>query len=62
MMSRIDPKLLRLLTVLAAVGLYVGAAYLPVELQSYVRETGAMLIGWQGLRRAGDLEPEPTAP
>lgn len=52
-----DPKLLRLLTVLGAVALYVGATYLPGDVQSVVREVGALLLGWAGLRRPGDLGP-----
>lgn len=52
-----DPKLLRLLTVLGAVALYVGAMYLPGDAQSVVREAAAVLLGWAGLRRPGDLGP-----
>jgi hypothetical protein len=53
-----DPKLIRLLTVLGAVALYVGASYLPTEVQSVVREAGALVLGWAGLRRPGDLGPD----
>lgn len=52
-----DPKLLKLLTVLAAVGLYVGASYLPADVQGFVREAASMVFGWAALRRPGDLEP-----
>lgn len=52
-----DPKLIKLLTVIAAVALYAGASYLPPEVQSFVREAAAALFGGVTLRRPGDLGP-----
>lgn len=54
-----DPRLVKGLTMLVAVALYVGVGWLPVEVAGHLREAAALLIGWQGLRRPGDLEPLP---
>lgn len=54
-----DPRLVKGLTMLVAVALYVGASWLPGDIASHLREAAALLVGWQGLRRPGDLEPLP---
>jgi hypothetical protein len=53
-----DPKIVKLVSLVAAVALYVAADYLvDPGLAVHLREVAAMLFGAQGFRRAGDLEP-----
>jgi hypothetical protein len=54
-----DPRLVKGLTMLVAVALYVGAQWLPGDIAGHIREAATLLIGWQGLRRPGDLEHIP---
>jgi hypothetical protein len=42
-----------------ALVLYAASPWLPVEIAGHLREAAALLIGWQGLRRPGDLGPLP---
>jgi len=48
-----DPKLLNLLTVMCAIGVYVGVAFVPGDM-SFAREAAMLMAGWAGLRRYGD--------
>ena len=48
-----DPKVFNLITVLCAVGILVGTAFVPGDM-SLVREAAAVMLGWAGLRRYGD--------
>jgi hypothetical protein len=54
-----DPRLIKGLTMVAAIVLYVGAGYVPVDVGAHLREAAMLLFGWQGLRRHGDLGPLP---
>ena len=52
-----DPRLIKGLTMLAALVIYVGSQWLPEDVAGHLREAAMLLIGWQGMRRPGDLEP-----
>jgi hypothetical protein len=52
-----DPRLIKGLTVLAGIAVYVAASYLPADQAEYVRQLVALLVGGQTIRRAGDLGP-----
>lgn len=54
-----DPRMIKGLTMLLAVALYVGSQWVPADLAGHIREAAMLLIGWQGIRRPGDLEPLP---
>lgn len=52
-----DPRLVKALTMVVALVLYVGSQWLPEDVAGHLREAAMLLIGWQSLRRHGDLEP-----
>lgn len=52
-----DPRLIKGLTMVAALVLYVGSQWLPVDVAAHLREAAMLLVGWGGLRRPGDLGP-----
>lgn len=50
-----DVRIIKGLTVLLAMALYLGAGHLPEDFATTAREAAALLVGWQAFRRPGDL-------
>jgi len=54
-----DPRIVKGLTALLALALYVGSSYVgDPAVGAHVRELAMLLFGWQSMRRAGDLPPQ----
>lgn len=52
-----DPKLLKGVAVLIAIGLHLAASSVPPDWQGYLLELAGIIGGWAALRRPGDLGP-----
>ena len=56
-MRDVDPRLVKGVTIVAALAVYALMGGLPPTFEAFVQQLSILLIGWQSLRRPGDLPP-----